>query len=463
MAFFSNMGVLGTTDTRLGSVFGGGVRVSGNPVRSLDHDALYRSNVWVHAGLNLISRAVAKTPLKVFEDSEDGEDRKRLRGRGAQKHPLAALIERPWKGGTQFKLKNAVVLEYLKRGRCAVWMDREGQASATPKRLVPMRGDQLTAQFKADGSVGFYEWREQPFADPTRILPEDVMVVGFEDGVSPLEALAKTLEIDIASQQTTASFYANGAQVGNVLTTEKQLKPDAVEMLESQLRNDHKGPDNAFRTLLLANLPGAQFHKGAMSSVDAQTVEHRKLAREEVAAALHIPQPMIGILDRATFSNIETQTRMWVVDTLGEHFAMIESAINGQLVDAHPEWDGCFLEFDPGEILRGDPAKRADTYLKWLMSGTRMPNELRRLENLPELKDDWANAIYIPANLIAVGLPGGMSNTPAAGGPVAAPAAQMAQVVEAIMRDADVPDMDAVSRALKDAVASIEASASDAA
>jgi HK97 family phage portal protein len=414
--WFSNLGTLGTTDPRLGSAFAsGGVKVS--EFRTLDNRALYTQNVWVNVMVNLIARAVAKTPMKAYQDGTDTTpDRERLRSRGANAHPLASVIERPWRGGTQFRLKNALVVEYLvnPNGKAYVWMDREGRPSGLPKRLIPMRSSQLTAQYDRSGRVAFYEWREQPGADPTaRILPDDMLVVGFEDGVSPLSALAKTLEIDIASQQTTASFYKNGAHVGTIFTTEKPLKPDAVETIEAKLRSDHKGPENAFRTLVLANMPGAEMHNlGGVNSSDAQTVEHRKLAREEVAAAFHVPQPIAGILDRATFSNIETQTRMWVVDTLGEHFAMIESAFNGQLVDAHDEWADCFVEFDPGEILRGAPTQRAETYLKWLNSGTRTPNEMRRLENLPDIPDDWANAIYIPANLVPAGLPGGASGTP---------------------------------------------------
>jgi HK97 family phage portal protein len=412
--WFSNLGVLGTTDPRLGNVFSGGVRVS--EFRTLDNHALYTQNVWVNVMVNLIARAVAKTPLKAYQDSgERNAKRERLLSRGSGAHDLAALLERPWKGGTQFRLKNALVVEYLVNpsGKAYVWMDREGSPSAPPKRLMPMRSHQLTAQYNRSGMVAFYEWRETPEAEPTRILPDDMLVVGFEDGVSPLSALAKTLEIDIASQQTTASFYKNGAHVGSVLTTEKPLKPDAVDAIEAKLRSDHKGPENAFRTLVLANMPGTQMlEMGGVNSSEAQTVEHRKLAREEVAAAFHVPQPIAGILDRATFSNIETQTRMWVVDTLGEHFAMIESALNGQLVDAHSEWSTCFVEFDPGEILRGAPTQRAETYLKWLNAGVRTPNELRRLENLDPIQDDWANAIYVPANLVPAGLPGGASSTP---------------------------------------------------
>jgi HK97 family phage portal protein len=270
-------------------VFGGGVKVGQH--RTLSNRALYANNVWVNVSVNLLSRAIAKTPLKAYQDSGDGVERARLRGRGKGAHPLASVLERPYLGGTQFRFKNAIVHEYLlsDEGVAYAWMDREGHASGVPKRLIPMRGDQVSPAYDAAGKLAYYEWRQTPLSEAKKLGTEEVLRIGFEDGVSPLSALRKTLEIDIASQQTTASFYSNGAQVGSVITTEKSLKPDAIETLESQLNSDHKGPENAFRMLLLANLPGAQMHAGSMTSVDAQTVEHRKLAREEVLAAFHIP------------------------------------------------------------------------------------------------------------------------------------------------------------------------------
>ena len=43
----------------------------------------------------------------------------------------------------------------------------------------------------------------------------------------------------------------------------------------------------------------------------------RKLSREEVAAEYHVPLPMVGILDHATFSNIREQHKQLSQNCLG--------------------------------------------------------------------------------------------------------------------------------------------------
>jgi phage portal protein BeeE len=54
-----------------------------------------------------------------------------------------------------------------------------------------------------------------------------------------------------------------------------------------------------------------------MSAVDGELIELRKLNREEACAVYDMPPPMVQILDRATFSNIDEQHQMLYVDTLG--------------------------------------------------------------------------------------------------------------------------------------------------
>jgi HK97 family phage portal protein len=377
--------------------------VLGTEYATRSHLSVYRNNIWANVAVNLRSRGIAKTPLKAYRDG----DKERLAGRGKTPHALARLIERPWEGGTRFRLLNKIALEYLinEPAVAYVWMDTP-VASEPPQRLIPMQCSQVRARYRKDGKIGFYEWRETPSAEPTRILPEHIMEIAFEDRVSPITALTRGLAIDEAAQTSTAAFYGNGAQIGPVITTDRPVDDETVEDIEEQLRTDHKGPTNAFRAIVLANMPGVQFHQPGTTSTDAQTVEHRKMAREETLAGYHVPQPVGGVLDRATFSNIETQTRMWVVDSLGEDYAMIESAFNGQLIPRVKEWDdeGCYVEFDTGEILRGTPTQRADTYGKWLLAATRTPNELRRLENLPAIADPLADCLYVPLNAQPVGV-----------------------------------------------------------
>ena len=65
-------------------------------------------------------------------------------------------------------------------------------------------------------------------------------------------------------------------------------------------------------------------------------VETRRLTREECAAAYDVPPPVVGILDRATFSNITEQHIMLYQDTFGPWLTMIEETPQTQLIDPEP-------------------------------------------------------------------------------------------------------------------------------
>ena len=151
---------------------------------------------------------------------------------------------------------------------------------------------------------------------------------------SPMEPLRRTLMIEDAAQRLTAASYDNGARPSGVLVTDQQLKPDTAKRLQEQTASLHGGVDNAFK---LAVLEGALDWKPMSHSlVDAQVVETRRLTREECAAAYDVPPPVVGILDRATFSNITEQHIMLYQDTFGPWLTMIEETLQTQLIDPEP-------------------------------------------------------------------------------------------------------------------------------
>jgi phage portal protein BeeE len=77
------------------------------------------------------------------------------------------------------------------------------------------------------------------------------------------------------------------------------------------------------------------------------------LTREEVAAAYHVPPPMVGILDHATYSNITEQHKIVYQDTLGPWLTSIAEDIELQLLPGLDDSEGVYVEFNIAEKLRG--------------------------------------------------------------------------------------------------------------
>jgi hypothetical protein len=146
---------------------------------------------------------------------------------------------------------------------------------------------------------------------------------------------------------------------------------------------------------------GADVKQLSHTAKEAELIKSRMLNREEVAAVYDIPPPMIGILDKATYSNINEQHRMLYMTVLRPWLTLVEETIEAHLIDGEAAFEGVFLEFDLGEVLKGDAKERAEAFRAFLESGVYTINELRQLENQPPINHPLANQPLIPANNLA--------------------------------------------------------------
>jgi HK97 family phage portal protein len=96
---------------------------------------------------------------------------------------------------------------------------------------------------------------------------------------------------------------------------------------------------------------------------------------------------MVGHTDKSTSwgTGIEQMMIGFVMFTLQPYLKRAEQELTRKLVDA----DGMFFEFETNGLLRGDSKARSE-YFKAGLGGSAgpgwmSPNEVRRLENLPEI------------------------------------------------------------------------------
>jgi HK97 family phage portal protein len=134
---------------------------------------------------------------------------------------------------------------------------------------------------------------------------------------------------------------------------------------------------------------------------DSQLVDLHKQSKEEIAALYHIPAPMVGILEHATFSNIREQHKMLYQDCLGPLLVLIEQEINRALVPEYPSPDGVYCEFLVEEKLRGNVEEQSVATRTLTGAPIMAINEMRAKYNLPRLEDPMYDLPMIPLNLAA--------------------------------------------------------------
>lgn len=370
--------------------------LDGRPVSFAE---LYRKQVWVGVMVNKLARQISRLPLKVYERDSQG-DRKRVR-----EHSLVDLIRTPAPGCNAGQLKQWLATPTLIHGNGVLSKIRTNSARA-PHRLWPLdwRYMEVFARGGTDAIADpFVFWRSREFGGALDIDPRDIVhvrwhAVDSKIGISPLEQLGVTVRIEGAAQDYQQNYLEHGVRPPSAVQLPQGvvIDKDTRAEMRADLNAAYGGAANAGNPVLLPG--GVEWKSIAHSAHDAELIQQRHLTREEVAAAYDVPPPMVGILDKASFSNITEQHKMLFTTVLGPWLTMIEETFQAQIIDPEPEFGGLFVEFDLAEVLKGDKVKEMAALKTAVQSGLYTINEARQILNLPSFDEDWCDQPLIPVN-----------------------------------------------------------------
>ena len=206
-------------------------------------------------------------------------------------------------------------------------------------------------------------------------------------------------------------FWQNSARIYGVIERPREApewSPTARERFKSGFEALHSGGENSGKTAILEE--GMTWKEAMFNAQESEYMAGRKLTREECARAYHIPLPMVGILDHATFSNIEAQHKHLYQDCLGPWLAMIEDEIGLQLLPDFEAKD-VYVEFNIQEKLQGS----FEEQIKALQSAVGRPwmtsNEARARQNMPQMGGD-ADMLVTPLNVLVGGQASPLDSAP---------------------------------------------------
>lgn len=370
------------------------------------YEALYRTQPWAYATVNRVARGLSRLPLPIYVNGDQPGERERIR-----EGSLYDLIERPWntrtapviQDGNKVVLVQAVILYSLVHGFNVMIKDYEmegGGRSLTPTGLIPTSPYNWSPKFR-DGKFLYWEWRTARGVIP--VMPEEVWVFapwGIGAGglpSSPFEALRTTLMQEDASQRAVIQRFERGARPAGFISFPKEV--DNRREVREMIDEEYGGIDNYGKIVMLDQ--GATWQEIGGSFVEAELVNLRRLNREEVAAVINVPQPSVGILDRATFSNITMQHGMEYMDTYGPPAVLFEESFKSQVINPEPEWRGHYVEFNFRSILRGDPEAEQEALTKAAGGPILTRNEARARVNLPP--EEGGDRLLRPQNMMPEG------------------------------------------------------------
>lgn len=313
----------------------------------------------IYACVNLIAGAIAGLPMHIFRVSQDGEKDRTLNDSlwwvlNEEMTPRWAAAN-AWEFLSQSLLLHGDAFGVILRG-----------PNSMPTGIRPIHPRRVTVVLNPGADRLVYSVApEEGTPGKTAVYDQDdfVHVAGFGfdgfRGMSPLRyALRTTGAISIATQDFSASFFANSARPDYALTTAQKLSTEALERMKSQVEENHKGPTKAFRPMVLDN--GLDIKTITMPIDDMQLVAMRQFQIEDIARIYGVPPFMIGHNEKTTSwgSGVEEMGLGFVRYTLRQHLNKFETEFNRKLFRTAAKR----VEFDTFDLERADMKSMFESY-----------------------------------------------------------------------------------------------------
>lgn len=341
-------------------------------------------------------RAIAETmgmlPLPVYRRLQRGKER-------AADHPLAELLQNApnrWQTAMQWREMMQGHAALLGNGYSEIVYNGAGRV----EMLLPLHPQRTKVEVAPNG-LPRYRTQDADGRERVLVFGEVLHLCGFSTdgytGMNPIEAQREAVGAGIAARDYGSRFFANNARPHSWIKMPPGAKfenDQARRNLSNQFQEAYGGT-NVGRTPILDQ--GMELHALSVSNKDAEWLGSRQYSDIDICGLWRVPPHKIGILDRATWGNIEHQALEWVTDTIMPWARRWEQMLQRDL-DFGADF---FPEFLLEALLRGDTSSRYAAYGKGIQDGWLTRNEVRERENLNAL--DGLDEPLEPLNMAPAG------------------------------------------------------------
>ena len=348
----------------------------------IDQDTAFQVNA-VFSAVSLISDTIATLPVDAFI---------RLDGQRRAFRPRPEWVTRPDIDQTKEAFYGSVIVSLLLDGNAfiRVFANRAGQVTnmvvLNPQTVEIKRNGIGRVMYSVQGDKKMYNTEQM-------IHIADVVRPGHLRGVSRIEALKENFGLALALENYAARFFGQGATTQGIIEYPGKLTAQQAKELQQGFDARHKGWKRAHKTGVLSN--GATYKPTSVENDQAQFLDSRRMAVEDIARAFKIPSNLLNLPGTNTYASVEENNRAWVTHCLRPITQKLESAFS-PLLSRYEGGDTAFIRFNMDGLLRADINNRYTAYSVGQQSGFLSVNDVRRLEDLPDIDDESANTVRVP-------------------------------------------------------------------
>jgi HK97 family phage portal protein len=322
-----------------------------------------------YACVSLIADTISTLPVDAFE---------RRNGTRTPYRPKPAWLYRPDIDLNKNEHFQQVLVSLMMDGNAFIRVFRD--ETGTIVNLVVLNPTKVRIERSGIGrKFYFYEGENKALTSDDVLHITDLLKPGEIRGVGRVDKLRENLGLATALQSFAARFFGQGAQTSGIIEFPGELTLEQARDLAKSFDNRHSGYRKAHKTGVLSG--GAKFTQTNVPNDQAQFLDSRRLAVEDIARAFLVPPHMIGLNNGSmSYASVEQNAIFFVQHTLRPYIVKLEDAYSRLLPN------GVFIRFNVDGLLRGDFATRVAGYSSGLQSGWLRINDVRAYEELPPIE-----------------------------------------------------------------------------
>lgn len=348
----------------------------------IDENTAFQVNA-IFSAVSLISDTISTLPVDAFI---------RLDGQRRAFRPRPEWVTRPDIDQTKEAFYGSVIVSLLLDGNAFIRVLSNGRGEVT--NMVVLNPTQVEIKRNGVGRVMYKLQGERKLYSTEEVIHiADVVRPGHLRGVSRVEALKENFGLALALENYAARFFGQGATTQGIIEYPGKLTAQQAKELQQGFDARHKGWKRAHKTGVLSN--GAQYKPTSVGNDQAQFIDSRRMAVEDVARAFKIPSHLLNLPGTNSYASVEQNNLAWVTHCLRPIAQKLESAFSPLLARVEGG-DTAFIRFNMDGLLRADINNRYSAYSVGQQSGFLTVNDVRRLEDLPDIDDESANTVRVP-------------------------------------------------------------------
>ena len=322
------------------------------------------------SAVSLISDTISTLPVDSFI---------RLDGDRKPYRPRPAWVDQPDVDTTRQAHYGSVVTSLLVHGNSFTRVFRDSNGEVV--NLVVLDPTTVEVKRSAIGRKVFVVTGEPRALNSDEVIHIiDLAEPGALLGVSRVHKLKDALGVASALQAYAARFFGQGATTQGIIEFPGALTQEQAKNLVDGFDSRHRGWRKSHKTGVLSG--GAKYVSTSVSNDQAQFLDSRRFAVEEMARAFNIPLHMMGIPGTASYASVEQNNLQFISHTLRPILEKIEWSYSKLLPTPT-----AFLKFNFNALLRGDLQSRMTSYSIGTQAGVMSVNDVRRLEDLSPVTD----------------------------------------------------------------------------